>query len=252
MKKLILSFSVLTAFSSIYGQTWGGSTSVSGDTYRSGNVGIGSFTTPTALLHVQSATGNQFKLERNSGLQSNVLSIGFTSNPTSGISVGGGSTIFTSSNPNGTSDMLFMNTPTTHALIIKSSGKVGVNTLNPTAGLTVNGNVLIGDPAVVSLPAGYKLYVETGILTEKVKVAIKNTSNWSDFVFEENYKMLSLNEVESYINTNNHLPGIPSAKEVVANGIDLAEMDARLLQKVEELTLYIIELEKKINAIKAK
>lgn len=133
-----------------------------------------------------------------------------------------------------------------------STGNVGIKTDNPTAGLTVNSNMLVGNPATVSLPAGYKLYVETGILTEKVKVAIKTTANWSDFVFDKNYKMLSLPEVESYIKANKHLPGIPSAEEVVANGVDLAEMDARLLQKIEELTLHIISLEKEISNLKEK
>jgi hypothetical protein len=127
---------------------------------------------------------------------------------------------------------------------------VGIKTDNPTAGLTVNSNVLIGDPAAVTLPTGYKLYVQTGILTEKVKVAIKGTSNWADYVFGKNYNMLPLSDVESFITKNKHLPGIPSAEEVVKNGVDLAEMDAKLLEKVEELTLYIIQLQKEVNALK--
>lgn len=133
-----------------------------------------------------------------------------------------------------------------------SNGFVGIKTDNPTANLTVNGNVLIGNPATVNLPAGYKLYVETGILTEKVKVAVKNTANWSDYVFAKNYKMLPLTEVEAYVNKHKHLPGVPSAEEVVANGIDVATMDAKLLEKIEELTLYVIKLEKEMNELKQK
>ncbi|MDP1799873.1 MAG: hypothetical protein Q8L81_00880 [Bacteroidota bacterium] len=133
-----------------------------------------------------------------------------------------------------------------------TNGNVGIKTNNPTAGLTVNSNVLIGNPATVNLPAGYKLYVETGILTEKVKVAVKNTANWADYVFDKNYKMLSLSEVEAYVNKNKHLPGVPSADEVVENGIDMAAMDAKLLEKIEELTLYVIKLEKEMNELKRK
>jgi hypothetical protein len=116
------------------------------------------------------------------------------------------------------------------------------NTLLKVKGVSEFHNyVKIGD---VSTPSGYKLYVSDGILTEKVKVAIKSTSNWSDFVFDKDYELLSLGEVETYIQKHKHLPGIPSAEEVVQEGIDVATMDAKLLQKIEELTLYMIEMKK--------
>jgi hypothetical protein len=71
---------------------------------------------------------------------------------------------------------------------------------------------------------------------------------WSDFVFDKGYKLRPLKEVESFIKTNGHLPEIPSAKEVAKEGIDLGAMDAKLLQKVEELTLYMIELKQELEA----
>lgn len=99
----------------------------------------------------------------------------------------------------------------------------------------------------------YKLYVETGILTEKIKVALSTDAvNWSDFVFADDYQLRPLNEVESFVKKNKHLPEIPSAKEVYANGLDLAQMDAKLLQKIEELTLYVIEQQREINSLKSK
>lgn len=138
-------------------------------------------------------------------------------------------------------------------LFLGNNGNVGVGTDNTTAKLTVNGNVLIGDPGVVTIPnANYKLFVETGILTEKVRVAIKNTANWSDYVFADEYKLPELAEVEAFLKTNKHLPNIPSAEEVVKDGIDLGAMDAKLLGKVEELTLYIIALNKEIELLKSK
>ena len=92
-----------------------------------------------------------------------------------------------------------------------------------------------------------KLFVEEGILTEKVKVAVKTSSEWSDYVFAKEYDLKPLSEVEAFINQNNHLPGVPSAQDVVDNGIDMAKMDAKLLEKIEELTLHLIEMDKKMK-----
>ncbi len=144
--------------------------------------------------------------------------------------------------PNGGNNFLFLK---------HSNGNVGVRTDNPTANFTVNGNMLVGNPANVSLPSGYKLYVETGILTERLKVAVKSTGYWADYVFDENYKMLNLKELRTFVKTNKHLPGIPAATEMVENGLDVAQMDAKLLEKIEELTLYIIQLQEQIDALKA-
>ncbi len=119
--------------------------------------------------------------------------------------------------------------------------------------LQINGTLMA--PVVVigntpSQPAGYSLYVELGILTEKVKVALKTSGNWADYVFEPGYRLKPLHEVESFIKNNGHLPDFPSASELVKEGIDLAAMDARLLAKIEELTLYIIELKKEMDLLK--
>jgi len=136
-----------------------------------------------------------------------------------------------------------------YILYLNDNGKVGVNTNNPTAQLTVNGKTLIGDPAVVtSMPGTYNLYVQNGILTEKVRVAVNGSATWADYVFADDYKLRSLDEVEKFIAANKHLPEVPSACEVEDNGIDMAEMDATLLKKIEELTLYIIDQNKKIEA----
>jgi hypothetical protein len=132
-------------------------------------------------------------------------------------------------------------------LFLSDNAKVGVNTASPTAQLTVNGTTLIGDPSVVTLPAGYKLYVQTGILTEKVRVSVVNSGTWADYVFADKYALPALSEVSSFIHSNKHLPGVPSATEVEKNGVDLVEMDAVLLKKVEELTLYILEQNKRIE-----
>ncbi|MVM36442.1 bZIP transcription factor [Spirosoma sp. HMF3257] len=105
------------------------------------------------------------------------------------------------------------------------------------------GGVIIGS-GIDKTPSDYNLFVSKGILTEKVKVAIKNTDDWSDKVFAPTYQLQPLHEVAQFIKENQHLPGIPSAIEVVEKGIDVAKMDAKLLEKIEELTLYSIQLEK--------
>lgn len=76
-----------------------------------------------------------------------------------------------------------------------------------------------------------------------------NAQWWSDFVFEKNYKLLSLLELQTFITEQKHLPNLPSEKEVLKNGIDIAEMQAKQLQKIEELTLYILNLQKQIDAL---
>ncbi len=106
------------------------------------------------------------------------------------------------------------------------------------------GGVVVGD--VSSTPAGYKLYVAGGVLTEKVKVAVRSTNDWSDRVFDPSYRLRSLTEVDKFIQQNRHLPGVASASEVVKEGVDVGQMQAKLLEKVEELTLYMISLERKV------
>jgi hypothetical protein len=106
----------------------------------------------------------------------------------------------------------------------------------------------------VTIPSGspYKMAISGGIITEKVRVATNGTTFWADFVFDKKYKLRPLSEVEKFIKTNQHLPEIPSTSDVTKNGIDLAETQALLLQKVEELTLYVIHQNKKIERLEKK
>lgn len=128
------------------------------------------------------------------------------------------------------------------------------NTLEPliygdffTDELTFNATVNIGN---VPTPSGYKLYVDDGILTEKVKVATVGTGDWADYVFEEDYDLNSIEEVEQFVKANKHLPNVPSAKQVEENGVEMVEMDATLLRQIEELWLHVIELKKENEALK--
>ncbi|MBL7921421.1 MAG: hypothetical protein JNJ40_13975 [Bacteroidia bacterium] len=245
MKKKILIAVITASINTLTAQTWISGGSITGNAYRSGNVGIGNVTAPITKLHVADGVATITGTNSYGGPQI-VLGPAYSHNNSWGIET-------TPTGLNFWRPGSGQTNPGNYFMFLKhTNGNVGIKTDNPTAALTVNGNALIGNPATVNLPAGYKLYVESGILTEKVKVAVKNTGNWADYVFDKNYKMLPLNEVEAYVQKNKHLPGVPSAEEVVENGIDMATMDAKLLEKIEELTLYVIKLEKEMNELKQK
>lgn len=109
--------------------------------------------------------------------------------------------------------------------------------------LSVNGNVGIGTLNT----QGFKLAVNGTIRAKEIKVE----SGWADFVFKKDYQLPTLKDVEKHINENGHLPNIPTEAEVKANGVNLGEMNTLLLQKIEELTLYIIKQEKTIESMKS-
>ncbi|KDN54717.1 coiled-coil domain-containing protein [Flavobacterium seoulense] len=111
------------------------------------------------------------------------------------------------------------------ALSLTPSGNLGIGKINPVNKLDVNGT----------------------IHSKEVKV---DMTGWSDFVFKKEYTLPTLEEVEKQINEKGHLSNIPSEEEVLKNGINLGEMNAKLLQKIEELTLYVIEMKKQNDTMK--
>lgn len=106
-----------------------------------------------------------------------------------------------------------------------------------------NGGVAIG---TTSVPTGYTLAVEGKIRTREVRV---DQDTWPDYVFAEGYTLPTLEEIQKYIHEKGHLPNIPSAKEVEANGVELGEMNKLLLEKIEELTLYILQQDERIKEL---
>jgi hypothetical protein len=110
-----------------------------------------------------------------------------------------------------------------------------------------DGKVIIGNTQPTGAYAGYKLGVDGDIVCKRAVVQI---SNWADFVFKPDYKLPSLSEVEDYIQKNNHLPDVPSEKIILEEGVDMGAMNKILLQKVEELTLYMIQQQKEIELLK--
>ncbi|MFY0592010.1 hypothetical protein [Roseivirga sp.] len=130
-----------------------------------------------------------------------------------------------------------------------SSGRLGISELffiHPEVAAAYDGLLLQYDVnGDVGIPDG-DLVVNGNIESKKVKVTA-TPGTVPDYVFKSDYKLRSLSELESYIKTNSHLPNIPSAKEVETKGQNVGEMQLKLLEKIEELTLYLIELEKKVN-----
>jgi hypothetical protein len=135
------------------------------------------------------------------------------------------------------------------SLVIDNNRNVGIGQVNPTHKLDVNGDVnatqiLAGIPSTTSPSAysGYMLAVGGKAVMEEAVIKLK--ANWPDYVFENTYKLPSLLEVGRYIRENKHLPDVPTAQEVKENGLSLGEMNAVLLKKIEELTLYVLDLKK--------
>jgi len=125
-------------------------------------------------------------------------------------------------------DIRFLNNGTEQLRILASNGNVGIGTPSPDAKLAVAGQVH----------------------AQEVKVSV--TVPGPDYVFEKDYQLTSLEEIKNYIDQNKHLPEVPSAKEMEKNGIQLGEMNILLLKKIEELTLYVIEQNKKMEILSEK
>ena len=213
---------------------------------NNGYVGIGT-SSPTEKLEV-SGNAKATNVTATSAVQSSTLTV--TGNVTFNSLAGSSSKILTvgsngllsSADVSEVGDGMGNHIATTD---LNLNGKKIVGTTNGANGIFVaqNGNVRIGAGTANPTKA---LEVNGAIRSKEVLVEV---TNWSDFVFDKDYDLMTLNEVESYIKENGHLPDVPSAKEIKANGVEVGEMNAILLQKIEELTLYIIELEKKIEKL---
>jgi len=140
---------------------------------------------------------------------------------------------------NGTDDGLFLASATgrgvffrpngsnVDAMVVAANYNVGIGTSSPTEKLSVNGNI-------------------------RAKKLIISQTGWPDYVFSKSYKLKALSEVDQFIKTNNHLPDMPSAKEVENKGLDVGKAQVLLLKKIEEMTLYIIDLERRMAAMEQK
>ena len=225
MKKTIIFLFVLTLKFGLFGQY-----DIIGDYKISGKVGIGTTTVGNAKLTVNSNYVNTFRLENNAyGGEPSIRFRARSSNGSKYLHAD----IAAVATSNSASDVGFLGFKVPYnnsfgsgyKMIINNNGQVGIGTTTPDATLTVAGD----------------------IHAQKVRVTV---NAGADFVFKENYQLPSLEETETFVREHQHLPGIPSEKEMQEEGLELAEMNIRLLQKVEELTLYTIQQEKEIQALK--
>jgi hypothetical protein len=132
---------------------------------------------------------------------------------------------------------------------------MGIGKTDPSETLDVNGSFKaisanITGTLTANLLSAPNAKIDGLICAKEVRVALSGAPCWPDYVFGKEYKLTPLNELEQFIAENQHLPNVPSAAEVKENGVELGEMNALLLQKVEELTLYILDLQKQIDELK--
>ena len=177
-----------------------------------GNVGIG--TSPSRNLHIRSSNAG-IRLEKPSGFKS-YWDIHVEEGPSGKLHISNFAVIL--------DQKLNTVSITDTILTFLSSGNVGIGTANPQSTLAVNGK----------------------ITAKEVEVTL---NGWADFVFKPGYKLLPLTEVDKFIKEHRHLPGVPSEAEVLAKNQNLGEMNALLMQKIEELTLYVIEGNKRTEKL---
>jgi hypothetical protein len=198
-----------------------------------GNIGVGT-TSPTTKVEVnggvfinsETASIDLFKMATLSTENLPVIKIGVDNNKRSNLSMG-------------------------YWILPSGAGENPVGYVEGSISFTAGGlSYFIGGLSIgkTTITSGYKFDVNGKIRANEIVV---NTTG-ADFVFEDNYNLKSLDEVESYIKENKHLPDIPTAKEVEENGVSLGEMQTKLLQKIEELTLYVIEQDKRIRELEGR
>jgi hypothetical protein len=173
---------------------------------RFGNVGIGT-TNPIKKMHVSNGVNQEVKFRLG---ENNVTDFTTSSN--------GSLTI--NSDVGGSDGKMYLNVRDLTHITLSGNGQVGIGTTSPTYKLAVKGTIGCGE------------------------IIVEDVTQWADFVFEPTYNLMPLKELNNYIQENKHLPEIPTTAEVQENGISVGEMNAKLLQKIEELTLYVIEQNK--------
>jgi len=201
-------------------------------TINAGNVGIGT-TAPYEILNVAKTGNNQLVLQDLSsaadGVGGGLKFMGYTNG------TAGGSYFAT---------IQGVKAPTTPGGILKLSTSDNVGNSFERFRIDNLGNVGIGTTSPDAL-----LAVKGTIHSKEVKVDLAGAMSGPDYVFEKDYKLLTLDEIKCYIDQNKHLPEVPSAAEMEKKGLLLGEMNMLLLKKVEELTLYVIEMNKKVEEL---
>jgi hypothetical protein len=213
-----------------------------------GNVSIGTRSAPKAKLLVQGSEGNTIAMFKKGSASQGISIIGdwpgiyancYFNGGVKTMSAAGFSAGINFNQDDGSIDFLTYPVANTGANIavtlaesmrIGSDGRVSIGTLSPATGYLLN----VGGKAICE------------------ELTVRLRASWPDFVFDKNYHLTSLPELEGYIVKNKHLPNVPSASEVEQEGIQVGEMQKKMMEKIEELTLYIVDQDKKIRNLESR
>jgi hypothetical protein len=245
---------------------------------RTGKIGIGNITSPSAKLHIKSdssgenenadimletsassqyaaiyfkTTDNYIRMRNTAGLEFNAPRFNFQTGKVGIGNVTSPSAKLHIKADNGERADLMLEATGTSAIYFKNTNNSisltgNIMTLSASGFSYTNGNVAIG-----TMPNNdYKLAVKGVIRSEEVVVELM--TSWPDYVFASDYSLPKLKEVKAFVNENGHLPGLPNASQVSEEGLGLGDINAKLLEKIEELTLYIIEQEERIQKLEEK
>lgn len=201
---------------------------------RTGKLGIGATLSPLGDLSIDGTSDATLYIERtnSSTWQSTKVKAGISTN----------------TGPAGLRFQVSSNSGLTwvDALHLANNGRVGIGTTDPIAPLTVNGNIVVTNSSGV----GQAVIYSTGyIRAREIQV---DALTIPDYVFEKSYKLMTLKELNDFIIANKHLPNVPSASDYAKEGsVAVGELQLKTLEKVEELTLYILQLEQRISELEA-
>ncbi len=180
------------------------------------------------LVNYNSSTGNPHLTVKESAL-GDYARLEFANNGAERVWHIAGQTVAGAGITNRANDILnIWNSSRGDIMSFRGDGRVGILTTNPAN--------------------GYALSVDGKIICEELRVQLSGA--WPDYVFQDQYQLPSLQIVENYIRTNKHLPGIPAATQIEKEGLDMGDMQKRMMEKIEELTLYIIQQQKEIDLLK--
>jgi hypothetical protein len=194
---------------------------------QSGNVGMG-YLDPQAKIHIRtSGATDLIRLESDNPTIQLRRNIGLASYEDVGFMQTSGENLRIGTNSGNTAGKFVIRTNGGDRVFVDGSGNMSIG---------------IGTPA-----AGYRLSVNGKAICEELKVQL--SGNWPDYVFNEKYKLMPLLQLQQFIEANNHLPNIPKAAQVEANGLEVGEMQRKMMEKIEELTLYVIDLQKQIDKL---
>lgn len=233
-------------------------------------LGIGT-STPTSILHVKGQGTSLADATYQQKIESTTTKVGLTLAHTGN----GGALGYASMGPGALSNVFYITsgygTIGRKGFVMDNEGRVGIGTATPNTShlLTVAGGIYatnlvsstniqadyvlaklgshIGYNDLTQIPEGYAMAVRGKIYAEDF---VTNTDVWADDVFEPQYELMPLSKLRSFVKTKKHLPGVPSEAEALSKNVSLSEMQVILLRKIEELTLYVLELETEIQHLK--